>query len=203
MVTSKHFSFPGDTPDDAIIEHFDSDPDALNLRDEWGDSLLLFAIRGARRDLVAYCIRRGADLDERDNTGSCVLDYAIESSHELSEQILLLLLEAGADPNNDRENRCFDRPLHKAAAMGKVEMARALLDHRARIDDHLGIDDGETPLCYAVRWNHVEMVEFLLSRGAATSYFGAASPPASWVDKSHPNGSRIAELLSAGRKPKR
>ena len=155
----------------------------------------MLAIRTGRTKVIAECIRRGVDLDERDDTGHCILDYAVESSHSRAESILIQLLEAGADPNNDRENTCFERPLHKAAASGNVEMARALIERRARVDAHLGIDDGETALCYAVRQGHVEMVAYLLSKGAATSYLGAAKPPSEWVDLSHRNGSQIAAML--------
>lgn len=52
----------------------------------------------------------------------------------------------------------------QGAFPGTVPIARKLLDHGAEIDTQC--EQGTTAFCMAVSWVHMELVQFLLSRGA-------------------------------------
>ena len=85
------------------------------------------------------------------------------------EDVKLLLLERGADPNaKDNAGRT---PLHFAAFRGHVEVVKLLLERGA--DPNARNKEGETPLHIAaqekkeyVGEGHVEVVKLLLERGA-------------------------------------
>jgi len=78
------------------------------------------------------------------------------------EDVKLLLLERGADPNaKDNAGRT---PLHFAAFRGHVEVVKLLLERGA--DPNAKNDAGWTPLHIAAQEGHVEVVKLLLERGA-------------------------------------
>lgn len=55
-------------------------------------------------------------------------------------------------------------PLHEAAELGQMSVARYLLDHGAKVD--VRSRDGLTPLHYAANAGHKAMAELLVARGA-------------------------------------
>ncbi|MGH9731018.1 MAG: ankyrin repeat domain-containing protein, partial [Candidatus Acidiferrales bacterium] len=57
-------------------------------------------------------------------------------------------------------------PLHEAAAGGKLEIARLLLDHGA--DPNARTDDGQTPLSMAESKGQTEPATLLRQRGATS-----------------------------------
>ncbi|EFH84889.1 ankyrin repeat domain-containing protein [Ktedonobacter racemifer] len=77
--------------------------------------------------------------------------------------VVRVLVQGGANVNA-REKLKHCTALHMAARRGNVPVAQALLDGGADLEarDKLG----DTPLCRAVKCGKVEMVAFLLSRGA-------------------------------------
>ena len=73
--------------------------------------------------------------------------------------------------------------LHDMAQKGFLDKARLLVNSGAELD---AIDEAyqSTPLGLAVRWGHVEMVEYLLAEGADVNKSGAPwSTPLSWARK--------------------
>jgi ankyrin repeat protein len=77
------------------------------------------------------------------------------------------LLQAGADVNCMSE--AGRTPLMYAARSGKIEIAKILLEHGAKVnlrEDSRGSSEGFSPLYYAVLGNQPGMVKFLLSKGA-------------------------------------
>lgn len=79
-----------------------------------------------------------------------------------------LLLEAGADiGQGHRQSQAL--PVHMAGHSGSVATAKALLDHQA---DHLNAVwdlNGHTILLQAVFYDHQDLADFLVKRGADTS----------------------------------
>jgi ankyrin repeat protein len=74
-------------------------------------------------------------------------------------------LDGGAEPNCRGLAPPHDRPLHYAAARGRLACVQLLLDHGAAVD---GLnDDDVTPLIRAVSHDHVACARLLLSHGAA------------------------------------
>ena len=91
------------------------------------------------------------------------------------------LMDRGMSPNHMNCDRTT--LLHGMAQLGDVRKAALVLDRGANID---AVDEEfrATPLGLAARWGHLEMVRFLLARGADPEAAGAewASPHA-WARK--------------------
>lgn len=65
-------------------------------------------------------------------------------------------------------DRAGQLDLHEAAAVGRTERVRELLDNGScGVDDHA--PDGFTPLHYAAFFGHLELAELLVARGATLS----------------------------------
>jgi ankyrin repeat protein len=87
--------------------------------------------------------------------------------------------------------------LHKAAWTGNLEAARLLLAFGAELD---AIDEEHhsTPLGFAARWGHREMVALLLERGADPNRSGAPwSTPLGWAQRKG-HSAIAADLRLAG-----
>jgi ankyrin repeat protein len=121
----------------------------------------LFAAAHAGRDaVVAVLLRAGAASD-----GGVPPLAAAVSSGQLG--IVAQLLKAGADVNrtcSTPTHRWARQPLHRAAAVGHVEMADLLLDHGADVNSRE--ESGNTPLHIAAARNFPAVVTCLLRRGA-------------------------------------
>jgi ankyrin repeat protein len=111
------------------------------------------------------------------------------------------LLRHGVDPNIARFGQTA---LHFAAAhhsglpaSDRARFAAQLIDHGARLDRR---DDllRSTPLGWAARWGHVELVEMLIRRGAPVHELDADpwATPAAWAKKMHHPA--ILALLASG-----
>ena len=80
-----------------------------------------------------------------------------------------LLIEHGTDVNMPVHARSKTRgkmPLHHAARLGLVEIAELLIKHGADINAKSG--RGNTPLKYALKHRHKDMIQFLKKHGAVT-----------------------------------
>lgn len=102
------------------------------------------------------------------------------------------LLEKGMDANHMTWHRVT--LLHDMAQEGNIQKAELLTGHGAELDP-LEEEYRSTPLGLAARWGHVEMVKWLLEKGADPNKAGAAwSTPIAWAKK---KGQReIARILS-------
>jgi uncharacterized protein len=79
-------------------------------------------------------------------------------------EVVALLLEAGADPDDDADNPARVRPVHAAAAARDLESLRLLL--AAGADPNPQQQGGFTPLHAAAHSDQVEMARLLLDHGA-------------------------------------
>jgi len=94
-------------------------------------------------DVAAWLVENGADIAAADQYGETPLHA--RAGHWQGKIAILLTL--GADPNAiDAKG---NTPLHKAAAVGNIRTAQALLDHGARVD--ATNSQGATPLAYALQ----------------------------------------------------
>ena len=62
-----------------------------------------------------------------------------------------------------------------------LEVVKALIDARAKVDQ--AINDGRTPLLYAVGYGHVEVVRLLVRAGADSTLGNADGPPIDQICK--------------------
>src|SRR5262245_4235649 len=148
------------------------DPAILN-DDEWGDGVLAGPANAGDHDVLEFLIRLGARVPR-------VSKWA-PYYYFKHERTAAFLLEHGMDPNHMNWHRLT--LLHHMAAEGELGKARLLLDHGAGID---AIDEEyrSTPLGLAARRGHLEMVEFLMTRGA--DVHGGGMPwatPLAWALK--------------------
>lgn len=99
----------------------------------------------------------------------------------------------GVSPNT-RTFWYLDTPLIVAAAYGRTEVVRLLLDKGA--DVNMGNEGSETPLHYAARHGHTTVMNILLEHGADVSQAGTGcGTPLQWAAR---NGQiKGAELLLA------
>lgn len=117
-------------------------------------------------DVAGLLLDRGADPGHRDQDGMTPLLLA---AYEGNENVLELLLEAGADvdetagPDGEVQFAATVTPLLAAAAMGHMGTVSKLLFWGADVD---AIDsEGRTALCLAAARGSVEVVRSLLDRG--------------------------------------
>lgn len=89
-------------------------------------------------------------------------------------EVVVALLEAGADPNFNRpadmmegDNDVLGAPIHEAARTGHADIVRLLID--AGADPKLEDPGLGTPLHQARRWDHAEVADILLANGAEES----------------------------------
>jgi ankyrin repeat protein len=126
-----------------------------------GDNLdLNGAVFHGHWQLTAFLIESGADVDHAlPDTGETPLHAALCKTDPKFDQVLEILLAAGADPNRatkpNVETGSFMRdcrtkgetPLHRAAAFGSEKAIQMLLDKGAIVDAR--DVNGDTPLSWA------------------------------------------------------
>ena len=102
-----------------------------------------------------------------------------------------LLLEAGADPNDDTGGDCPETPLHWAASSDDVDVAVVLIDGGAELETPGGSIG--TPLDNAVGYGCWHVARLLVARGAAVD--------ALWHAAALGMLDRLEELLTATPRP--
>ena len=109
--------------------------------------------------IVQYLIAKGANINARaSDTKETALMNAVTRGHT---DVIKALLEAKADvtPRNSFDFNAFTT----AVAAGKQDIAGLLLDAGAKIGDGAS---GLTPLAFAVSSGNIDMIRFLVERGA-------------------------------------
>jgi len=128
---------------------------------------LEYAIYHSPRPFIRVLLDRGADPNYEDRAGFPSLIAALTCRQSAlgsparadAYQILELLLEAGADP--DQRGLNDYTPLHWAAADGDERVVRLLLAHGADPTARTRIDDFETPRDVARHAGHQAIADLL------------------------------------------
>jgi ankyrin repeat protein len=126
-----------------------------------GATALIWAAYNGDRELVQALIAAGADVDARNEFGAFALSEAAIIG---AAPVIDALLEGGADAN--AANPEGETPLMEVARTGKVEAAALLLDAGAQVNaiERWG---GQSALMWAAAQSQLDMIKFLIARGAA------------------------------------
>jgi ankyrin repeat protein len=139
-------------------------------RDKDGFTALHDAVGRGNIRVTELLIDNGADLNSAAVNGFVPLSYAAwpENAAEIGQFLILRGAEVNPDPcKNNKACTCgpnFQTPLHHACQMGKVELAKILIDNGAKVN--LFNADGQTPLHCAVKSGKPEIVKLLVDNGA-------------------------------------
>ena len=139
----------------------------------WGEGILVFAAKENNRKMIDLLMSYGASVPAIIKWGQF---YYFERPDGAT-----YMMEKGMDPNTMSWHHVT--LLHDMAQKGAIDRAELLIRHGASIDP---IDEEyqSTPLGMAARWGHVEMVEYLLSKGADPEKSGASwATPLAWARK--------------------
>lgn len=140
----------------------------LELRNSEGYSPLHLAITLKDYEIARYLLDKGANPNAYHPQGWSILHTATDLQNA---KAVKLLLKAGANPHakitstlrRDYGWNC----LHGATRDGNTEIATILLNHGLNLNSTT--PDGQTPLMIAIEYKKVNMIEFLVKRGANLS----------------------------------
>lgn len=136
-------------------------PEPGSQRTDWGRSVLAWAARAGRADIIRLLHRCGTTADTTDVGGKSPLFRAVMSGDLDTVQALL---GGGASPNPPRSEMVSMSPLDWAITMGTPDMVRLLVERGANVnemDPH-----GHTPLHRAAMKGNFEAARILLEAGA-------------------------------------
>ena len=137
----------------------------LEVTNNDGQTPLCRAAMLGHTEVVRFLVDRGADLEisleDVPLLHMVIIASGIVALRQI-ETVRFLVEEKGVDPNI--KNSHEKTPLHAAAIVGHIEIARFLVKHGAGVnvrDDKL-----QTPLHLAAEAGHMEVVQFLVEHGA-------------------------------------
>jgi serine/threonine-protein phosphatase 6 regulatory ankyrin repeat subunit B len=148
-------------------------PDLVSSKDSYGWTPLHWAAREGYQDLAEFLITNNADLNAQNNEGWSPLHEAIFMGQSQIQQ--LLLQHGGQDlatnaitsttTNLPVTEPILDTSIHDAARDGDLKRVKALLKEKP---DRVNSEDGNgwTPMDYAVREGHEDVVKLLLAHKA-------------------------------------
>ena len=124
----------------------------------WDNKIFIQAAGSGHLNIVQYFVEHGANLNLADNYGTPLI-VAIGSNHM---EIVQYLVEHGADVNLQSP---YGGPLCYAISSKRLDVVRYLVEHGAYIDWDLD-KKGNTALHIAASCGHLEIAQYLLSKGA-------------------------------------
>ncbi len=127
---------------------------------------LACAVNANQKDMVAYLLKNKADSEARIGTtfGEGGQNYTplLLATARVEPQIVDLLLEANADPNQGNQTRFpILNAMNNENSAARKQMAKSLVAHGAHLD--VQDSDGNTPLMLAARRGDEETVAALLA----------------------------------------
>lgn len=147
-----------------LLQHID-----VNARDYAGRTALDTLLTNAYNPkliptIIDLLLEHGADVNSRSNAGMTAF-YHANSCERLGSAVLVQLLNAGADINGkDKQGK---QAIHYSAGWG-LEDVTFLVENGSDLNV-AGLDDGETPLIVAVKNWRLDVVKYLLDKGAETN----------------------------------
>jgi len=139
----------------------------------WGEGILTFAAKENNRKLIDLLMSYGAKVPG-------ILKWTQFYYFEHNDGAAYMM-EKGMNPNTMSWHHVTI--LHDMAQTGNIRKAELLIKYGADINP---VDEEyqSTPLGMAARWGHIDMVEYLLAKGADPNKSGAPwATPLSWATK--------------------
>jgi ankyrin repeat protein len=124
-----------------------------------GHTELMRAALEGRTKTVKALLRKGADVNAKDDTGRTSLMFAVINLHD---ETVKVLLEYGADVNARADDGAT--PVMLAALCGDPEIVRALLNRGADLSGSF-VQTGKTALMLAEEHGYAGIVELLRQAG--------------------------------------
>jgi len=148
---------------------------ALDETAFWGEGILAMPAKDGDHRMLEILMDYGARVPDVSKWGARYYFKHYETA--------AFLLDKGMNPNhmNWREFTL----LHDMAHTADSSKARLLIRYGADVN-YVDDEYRSTPLGYAARWGHIEMVKLLLDSGADPNKSGASwSTPLSWARRKH------------------
>jgi ankyrin repeat protein len=139
----------------------------------WGEGILVFAAKENNRPMIDLLMSYGSKVP-------AILKWAQFYYFERLEGATYMM-EKGMNPNTMSWHHVT--LLHDMAQKGDIKKAELLLKYGAEIDP-VEEEYRSTPLGMAARWGNMEMVSYLLAKGADINKAGASwATPLAWAKK--------------------
>lgn len=180
----------------------------VNAKNHVGECVLAIAMSSGNLECVKYLLQAGANSLSRDNYGTSPIDILkYTGNQEMCELFFQYDTHYCATTDVRLRNHMLTSMLQGAACSGNKALAQIALENGADIEGKQGGGWITTPLAYAVRHRHPEVVKFLLESGAdinakENGRDGKHNTLFEIIDEYGPNGSHfkeISELLQAAK----
>jgi|GEM_PF-777012 len=137
----------------------------VNARDRYGWTPLHIAAGHGNLEVVQLLVEKGADVNAKDAQGRTPLHVAPVADVGHADVVEFLV---GKSVDVNARDRYGRTPLHYAAAAGRAEVAKLLLERGADVNAK---EDkyGDTPLHAAAAFGYAEVARLLLEHGADPS----------------------------------
>jgi ankyrin repeat protein len=147
---------------------------AIDAQNNTDETPLIKAVEFENYQFATYLLNHGASVDMQDDEGYAPLHYAtIDNDVKMAK----LLLRKGASVHTVTEAE--ETPLHHAVRYGYDKLVLLYLDYGANINQE---SECGTPMFQAIGQGRLDMVDFLLERGAD-------------IDRMDPDGGRVEHAL--------
>ncbi|KAJ9439520.1 hypothetical protein DIPPA_54612 [Diplonema papillatum] len=143
----------------------ESIPGLASATDGMGKLALHYACSQRRRDIVEALLWHGSPVNGQDAHGVSPLAYSAKNCRTGDGDCIIVLLEAGADPNTIDAYECT--PLMDAVRCGNAVVVDTLVQGGAQIDPECGLR--RNALYVAMQCQDSAIVSLLTSHGATVS----------------------------------